>query len=210
MVDEIPSSSEAKKQIFALRVTRLSAILSFGFAVGVLFFQRSQLVDPIPTFLTFLGATGGALLGCWCGYVLDTTTPTKNRPFHQAAGLLVIPILAIFVGTLLVRSLVVQSAFWGLDPTVVPTEFRVESSSRRCRYGACFINLRLTPESRLIRVSVDRSLKWKVGPARSFSGDCIKLDVQTGRWGYRRVNVPNIFDQPLGRGSYRRCGASGG
>jgi hypothetical protein len=209
-MDEKLSSSEAKKHNFTVRVTRLSAILFFGLAIGILFFQRSQLVDPIPTFLTFLGASGGALFGCWIGYVADTTTPNKDRQFRRAAGLFALTILPIFVGTLLVRALVLQSAFWGFGPAMVATEFRVEGSSGRCRFGRCNIDLRLGPGSRLIRVAVDRSLKSKVGPARSFSGHCITLDVQTGRWGYRRAIVPNIFDQPLGGDSYQRCGASSG
>ncbi|RNJ64221.1 MAG: hypothetical protein EDM03_07780 [Porphyrobacter sp. IPPAS B-1204] len=179
-------------------------------AVAVEFFQRGNLGDHIPLALTLAGAAGGASLGCFAA-AETIRAKAKVNAFGKFSLILLCPLAGLFSGTLLMRSLVLQAAFVGLPTTPQITSLEVEEADRQRKRRSSGTNYRyvisLPDGQRSFRVLVDKALYEKVGPKEPWPKvHCVRLPVETGRWGIRRVMGPNYFDPPLGVQHYRRCG----
>lgn len=182
-------------------------------AVALEFFQRGNLADPLPFALTLVGAIGGASLGYLAFTSAATASaPMDEKPYRKFVSLLSFPLFGLFAGTLVMRSLYLQIAFAGLEAKPQISLLQVEDadqqrkrtfSDRTYRYI-----ISLPGGGRSFRVLVSRELYEKVGPRKPPAMlHCIRMPVETGRWGIRRVMAPNYTDAPLGVERYRPCQA---
>lgn len=190
---------------------KMIAFLALGVvAAAIEFFQRGNLAEPIPLPLTLMGAAAGAFLG----YVAASTIRREKQATKHVGTILVLltmPVFGLFFGTLLARSVFLQAAFVNVasasQVTSVSVESRQTSSGRKSWFGSrnYWLNVSLSAEGRTFRVLVDRALYEKVGPKPAPRLHCLRLTVENGRWGSRRVLAPNHIDPPLGLKDYRRC-----
>lgn len=180
-----------------------------GAAIALEIFQRGNLADPVPFALTLLGALCGASLG-YLAATAAVKAKVKEKRYRKLIVLLSFPLVGIFAGTLLMRSLVLQAAFAGVQTTpeiaflhVVETQEQSKRTFLEKRYRYI---VSLPDGQRSFRVLVDRALFDKVGSRKPpVTVHCIRLPMETGRWDIRRVNGPNYFDTPLGIQHYHAC-----
>lgn len=208
MEDVQANSVEVSAQRRAARVRSVIYLTICAIVVGFESLQRANLVDHIPKNLNIVGAFLGFLFGSWVTISIYDLKTKERRSIGQNLALIGLPVFALFMGTFLARVLFLQVAFLGLNPVPISHDVRVVNRQTGCGrswFGHCRINVTLEPNSREIRVLVSPDLYSAIGPGRTIRNQCLQLDVQTGRWGYRRVWAPNYFDEPLGFNSYGRC-----
>jgi lysylphosphatidylglycerol synthetase-like protein (DUF2156 family) len=173
-------------------------------AVGLEFFQRVNLANPLPFALTLLAALGGALLG-YFGAAATISANVKEKRRRKLVVLLSFPVFGMLAGTLVMRSLVLQVAFAGVATTPQLLSLNVEEADRT-RNGTYRYIISLPGGGRSFRVLVDRALYEKVGPKKPPAMlHCIRMPVEKGRWGVRRVVATNYSDPPLGVQRYHAC-----
>ena len=109
-----------------------------GAAIALETFQRGNLADPIPFPLTLLGAIFGALVG-YVAAAAALRAKTTEKRYRKIIVLLTLPLFGLFAGTLLMRSLVLQAAFVGVQTKPQITSLQVVrhngNASRRSRIG---------------------------------------------------------------------------
>jgi hypothetical protein len=176
-------------------------------AVAIEYFQRSNLADPIPLVLTAIGAFAGAPFGYWVA-----TGIYKERPERWAIiqnfMIFFWTIGGLLLGTLMVRTIFLHIAFAGLATDPSPGTIEVVSRGSGCsrdEEGRCRYNVALQGGEREFRVLVTRELHDKIGPNPHENTHCLKLGVETGRFGIRRVFAPNYTDKPIGMDRYSLC-----
>lgn len=197
---------QALRRAYRFRLGVFSAVGAL--VLGLETFQRANLADHIPTLLTIIGVILGYLLGLWLALAFYDLTEGSRRSPRQKIAMIAFPILCLFMGTFVARALFLQAAFVGLNPGTTVADVQVVNRSSRCGrrlFGNCRINVKLASGSREFRVLVSPELYRAIGPGRSVANQCLQLEVQGGRWGYRRVMAPNYFDEPLGLSSHLPC-----
>jgi hypothetical protein len=166
--------------------------------------KRSTLVDPIDPRLRFLCGSAFFGLGAWWSWRLSKLKSAQPG-WTRMAGLLAIPIFAIFIGTYFARAAVGFVAFAGLNPPVTTEEAHV-TDFRYGRYGGYFATASLGPGAREFEMKISSELYDALDPWRQPGRDCIVIRVQTGRAGIRRTMLPNLlFDEPISLDHYRNC-----
>jgi hypothetical protein len=191
-----------------LKILPLMALVVI--AVAIEFIQRGNLTDPMPFPFTVVGAAGGVFVGYLAAREIACAMPDK-KPFQSVMSILSFPLLGLFAGTLLARSLFLQAAFLNVSTTpqmtLVHVESRQTSGRRKSWFGSknYWVNVSLAEQGRTFRVLVDFALYETIGPKAAPGTHCLLLPVERGRWSVRRVNAPNHFDRPLGLEDYRRC-----
>ncbi len=180
-------------------------------AVALEFLQRGNLADPMPFALTLLGALGGAALGYFAAAISASSEANANvKGYRKALVIATLPLFGLFAGTLVTRSLFLQAAFAGLETKPEITSLKVEEADwqRKRRFSDVTYRyiVSLPDGGRSFRVLVDQALYEKVGRRKPPAMvHCIRLPVETGRWGIRRVIAPNYNDMPLGVEIYHPC-----
>jgi len=191
--------------------TLLSFLALVVAAVALEFFQRGNLADPLPFPLTLLGASGGAVLG-YLAATAVASVKTDEKRYRKFVALIAIPFFGLFSGTLLMRSLILQVAFVGIETKPQIALLQVEEVDRQRKRTFSEATYRyvisLPNGGRSFRVLVSKALYERVGPRRPPAMlHCVRLPVETGRWGIRRVMAPNYNDAPLGVEIYQPCNA---
>ena len=167
--------------------------------------QSTNLVDHIPLSATILAGASGAALGFWVGTAF--LEADQNRPIiTKFLAFLFVPGLFFAAGTHTARSVFTVVAFAGAETTVTNADLKIVGRSRRGNgliYNAR-LDLRLTQETRQIRILVTDKLRLRAGARPQARKHFIRLRMETGRWGYRRVITPNYFDEPIGLQNYHK------
>ena len=187
---------------------KIAAAIFLGFLGLVLafaFLQGSELGDRIPWPLTILGAVLGYLLGFWCaaGMISETDEAIGVR---KSLGFFVLPVLSIFCGTLLMRTVFLGAAFIGVEsPTKMTKAVVVGVDYTRRTWLPDYLEAELSKDSREFQVLASPQLIEIAGVRHGSPRLCVLLPVQTGRWGYRRIVGPNAFDEPVGMSAVIDC-----
>lgn len=191
------------------RRTKREGFVSLGIITALfalMMLQRTTLVDPIDYRVTFLsGVTFFGVAAWWSLRLSDVDTGQPE--WKKTLGRLVLPVLAIFVGTYLARAAVGVVAFAGVHTPFSPVKAHV-TDFRSGKYGAHYATVSLGPDTREFEIKVSSELFQALDPWRQPGRDCIVLGIQKGRGGIRRTLSPNLsFDAPVGIDHYRVCDA---
>jgi hypothetical protein len=175
-----------------------------GGSSAIALLQRANLVDPSPVWTTGLGAVVGFSIGAWLS-VRVYRNAGENLSRRQMLGLFALPLLAIFFGTFSARFLFEAAAFGGIDGPSVNALGTVASKDTKWQNKA---TISLGPNGRHVQVRTAPELYSTLEPWRSPGRDCLKLTIETGRWGVRRVILPNYLDRAWGLEHYQPCPAT--
>lgn len=176
-----------------------------------LILERTTLGDSLPFPISLAAAVCGSISGYLAA--AERLAARKNETGYRViAGFAGLIVLGMMGAVLLSHSLAIRAAFIGVssEPQMVELPVEKRERSRRSRsLGSPFsLKVRVPDGGRLVSVDVDEALYDKVGAKPEPEKHCLVLPVGTGRWGLRRVWVPNEFDTPVGIADYRRCGRS--
>ncbi len=176
-----------------------------------LILERTTLGDSLPFPIYVVVAVCGGISGYLAAAeaIAAQKIDQGYRAIASFAGLI---ILGIMGAVMLSHSLTIRAAFIGVssEPQMVELPVEKRDRGRRSRsWGSPFsLKVRVPDGGRLVSVDVDEALYDKVGVKPEPEKHCLVLPVETGRWGLRRVWVPNEFDTPVGLADYRLCGRS--
>ena len=190
----------------AIRSRRMSwgVILVLAILFSLAFVQRATLLDRMPWPITAFSVIFGLVLGAWSGDTLSRS-PRLKDDWRRLLLIFGIPIAAIVAATFLARSIISFSAFAAFEPQQSTILGKVDDI-RHSRGGTLHASLNFGPQFRDTEIKVTDGLYDTLEPHRFPGRDCILLRMETGRWGYRRVRMPNLVtDEPVGRGNYIRC-----
>ncbi len=193
----------------AAMTSRLAAAIFVGLVAvvfGIELIQRSNLGDHIPFLITLFAALFGGFLGFLAATMMATSFP-QDRSLRQIFGICALPIFSVFIGTFLARSLFLQIAFLGID--TLPIEDKAIVMDRETYGGKMLgrhrVDISIEQDSRHFRVLVTPDLHAAIGSQPVVGVHCLRVTVEIGRWGYRKVLAPNYFDEPIGMDRYVRC-----
>ncbi|QNN65521.1 hypothetical protein H9L12_02680 [Sphingomonas rhizophila] len=167
------------------------------------FFDRSTLITRLPFLVTLGSSVIVAAPFYWMAWKFagNTSDPSHFRRFFVSMGML---IMAPFIGPYFSRQVAVHAAFFNFPSTLESTLATVMSMRGRGRFGPS-ARAQFSPETRKFLVHIDEQLYEQLDVYRYPGRDCLIFTVATGRWGVRKVTVPNILDDSLGISAYRRC-----
>jgi hypothetical protein len=155
-----------------------------------LFCHGGALIDPLPVIYTILAAVAGAGVGI--GAVIRLNGYLEQQPKRQAYAVVIgLPILLACCATYYVRLGVEALAFQAALSGVLTQKAVVTGTTRR------FVLVRLEPGSRELMLRASAELRAAIDPYRSPGRDCILIDIETGRHGWRRTQLPTLFGQPF-------------
>lgn len=157
-------------------------------------FHRGALVDPIPFAFTALGAIVGFGLGVLANIRLAKFTPDSG--YRKVIGLCLVPIALLFAGTYYVRLAVETAAFLGFPATTSRVTTPVTGMGTSRKWPTYWAHVQ--PGGRELEVKVSYELYSQLDPYRWPGRDCLSLEVETGRGGIRRTQLPALFDAGLG------------
>ena len=125
-----------------------------------------------------------------------------NLTGRSVLVIIVLPFLALFFATFLVRLAYEETKFRGAQTTSAFEKANVISKSSKWRRSA---RVNFGYSTRDIYVPINRQAHSRLEPWREPGRDCLVLQVQTGRDGVRRAIVPVFLEPPVGIDSYRLC-----
>lgn len=166
-----------------------------------LLLQRASLIDHIPIWATLTGSTMGAGFAAYLSYRVFTKGGSALTG-RSLATLALLPIFGIFLGTYIARTVWEGVAFTGVDTQTVALPAKVTSIDTKWRDKATVI---VGAESREIQVRVSNELFARLEPWRAPGRDCLILPIETGRFGARRVILPNYLEESWGLEHYASC-----
>lgn len=153
---------------------------------------RGTLIDPLPSWATIAAATAGGAAGFYLLILLDPWLK-KQRNWRTYAGMVVTPVLSAMLATFYLRTAVEMAAFTGAEMRVETIDAEVtDIGKRRWAY------VRAAPNARTLKINIDSDLRAELDPHRAPGRDCLKITVETGRWGIRRTQTPAMFDKRFG------------
>lgn len=163
--------------------------------------QRANLIDQIPIWATFGGAIAGAGMMLYLSLRIfrKRTADLRRRPL---AALALFPIFGIFLGTHVARTMWEAAAFSGVDARLETLRANVVSIDSKWRDKATVM---VGTGSRQFEVRVSEELFAKLEPWRAPGRDCLLLPIESGRFGSRRVLLPNYLDRSWGPEHYAIC-----
>jgi hypothetical protein len=126
---------------------------------------------------------------------------TKSLSAREALGLLMIPFMTMLLFSYVARRIVEIASFTGANADLVRMDAAVISKSKSRKWGTMHAEILPYIGARTLTANVNEEVFENLAPGR----DCIMLNVETGRRGVRRTELPNIFDEPLGIGSVVPC-----
>lgn len=125
---------------------------------------------------------------------------------RKSLGFFVLPVLSIFCGTLLMRTVILGTASIGVEtPTKMTKSVVVGVHYTRWAWLPDYLEAELSKDSREFQVPASPQLMGIAGVSPGSPRLCVLLPVQTGRWGYRRIVGPNAFDEPVGMSAVIDC-----
>lgn len=165
------------------------------------FFQRTALVDHIPVWATALGAMSGCALGSWLSFRIYRKGP-RQATARMVLALVGLPICGIFLGTYVARSAVETAAFAGVRTTSSEVLGGVVDKDTKWKDKAGVL---IGTGGREIDVRVTPDVYSSLEPWRAPGRDCLRVPIETGRWGYRRAIVPNYLDHAWDTERFQMC-----
>jgi hypothetical protein len=178
-------------------------------ALVVVLLEPSKLGDPIPLTLTIVGGGVGAVLGCLAAAEVAGLSGLLGggRTLLVMAGMVLTGLIA---GVALTEPVAIRAAFIGVSPEARMTDLEVVGSYRTSkrqwkspmRYS---LTLRLSDADERLSVDVTQALYDEVGPQPASGEHCIRLPVETGRLGLRRVLTRGASEPRLDLSFHRRC-----
>lgn len=181
-------------------------------ALVVVLLEPSKLGDPIPLTLTILGGGVGAVLGCLAAAEIAGLSGLLGggRTLLMMASMILAGLVA---GVALTEPVAIRAAFIGMTTEGRMTDLEVVGSYRTSerqwksptRHS---LILRLPDAEERLSVDVTQALYDVVGPQPAPGEHCIRLRVETGRWGLRRVLSRGASEPRLDLSFHRRCRAT--
>jgi hypothetical protein len=152
---------------------------------------RGELIDALPSWATIAAAAAG---GAACIYLLILLDPwlKKQRDWQEYVGIAMMPVLSAMLATFYLRTTVETVAFTGAETQIETVEAEVTGQGRRWVY------VRTDHDARTLRIRADSDLRAQLDPLRAPGRDCLRIRVETGRWGIRRTLIPALFDRAFG------------
>lgn len=166
-------------------------------------FDRANLGDPLPLALTVIASGCGMLFAYLIAAETAALHPAKKGIRLVLSGFIVALVCAMSA-VFVTQSLMLRIAFVGIPskPELTAVEVEDRRLGRRSNY---LVEVRLPGAKRHFPVHVTKAVFQKVGPKVAPGEHCVQLQVETGRWGIRRVWAPNNFDPTLSLSDYRPC-----
>ncbi|WP_447727080.1 hypothetical protein [Sphingomonas koreensis] len=163
---------------------------------------RGALIDPLPSWATITAATAGGAAGL---YLLILLNPwlKKQRDWRSYAGIVMTPVLSAMLATFYLRTAVEVAAFTGATTRTETIDAEVTEIGKRRS-----ADVRAAPNARTLSINIDSDLSAELDPRRAPGRDCLKITVETGRWGIRRTQTPALFDKRFGIDRLVPCPAS--
>jgi hypothetical protein len=189
---ERPSLSRRGKWIFG---GTLAAIIL------PMLLHRGTLLDPIPFAYSVIGAALGFALGI--AAVMFLVKFRSDDGFRTWIGLGILPFMLLFAATYYVRLAVETVAFAGFPATVSHIAAPVTGMGTSRKWPTYWAHVR--PGGRELEVKVSYELYAQLDPYRSPGRDCLSLEVETGRGGIRRTEIPALFDAGIGEERLSPC-----
>ena len=199
MTSQSDQPSETKRVFSRTEAKLVLAVGSAWILTGI--FKQSSLIDPVPLPLTYFAALvgfgSGALL---IARVLNRSEGRLTR--ESTIAIFVLPFFALFFAVFLARTAYEELKFRGAQTISTFEEATVFDKDTKWRRSA---GVTFGPNTRGIIVRIDEEVYSSLGPWSQPGGDCLLLEVQTGRDGVRRAIGPNFLEPALGVDSYRIC-----
>lgn len=127
----------------------------------------------------------------------------KIKGSRNYIGELSLLVTALILATYLGRQLYQIIGFAGVEPLEVQTTGSIVGMSAG-KSGLRAI-VKISPDSREIWVSVTSDLFDRLDAVRYPGRDCLKMTVQTGRFGIRRAVAPRHFGRPIDLDQLESC-----
>lgn len=188
-----PQSSNQRKVKLGPIKKCVVVILALAIIAPILF-RRSELVDPIPFGITFFAALISFTAGIYI-FVWLKRRSTVSMDFRNYIGMLALPFFCVFAGTYYARLFVETIAFLDVNAVHNQVVAPVVMKSGRRTFWASVVP---DPTARTLQINVTEELYSRLDPYRSPGRDCIVIDVETGRRGIRRTQLPTAFDTGFG------------
>jgi hypothetical protein len=153
---------------------------------------RGALVDPLPSWATIAAATAGGAAGFYLLILLDPWLK-KQRDWRTYAAIVTTPVMSAMLATFYLRTAVEVAAFTGATTRVETINAEVTDIGTRRR-----AHVRTAPNARTLSINIDSDLRAELDPRRAPGRDCLRITVETGRWGIRRTQTPAVFDKRFG------------
>jgi hypothetical protein len=162
--------------------------------------HRGNLVTQIDhtgkTLVLIVGFALGGALSLWV-----SLNRSKSLSAREALGLFGMPFLVMLLFSHVARRVVEIVNFTATNAILVRMDAAVISKSRSRKMGITHAEILPYIGARTLTANVNEEVFERLMPGR----DCIMLNVETGRRGVRRTELPNILDEPLGIGSVVPC-----
>lgn len=164
------------------------------------YFRHSVIIDP-PNSIIFSGAAIGAIYGAILAYrvLRQEGNYLTDRNFLR---IIMLSIITLFCGSELFCYAFEFVEFFPTGSRVRREQAKVVSLDYKFRDKAA---LDFGVWTGSINVPIDSELYSNLEPARYPGRDCLLVDVQISKSGFRRLLTPNFFDKPMTMNSYHPC-----
>jgi hypothetical protein len=166
--------------------------------------RRHALIDPIPPALLAGSILVGAGIGTCAGVLMARLPSPPGDDFRMGIAIFFFPFLFAF-GTAYQAYLAAELAHFYAYPVTRYEDNAKVIGMDRSRYGNRFAYVSLGPSLLDTQVRIDDAVYTKLDPWRAPGRDCLRVEVETGRNGVRRMVLPSAFDDPFGLGRLVPC-----
>ena len=185
---------------------RRKALLIVGAGLALctpLLMHGNQLIDPLPFGITMLSGAIGFAMGCLV--ISEMGESYAEQGWRGYLAILGVPILTTVLGAYYGRLVFEAAEFVDFAPKRSMIVARVDDIGSG-KSGGTWAYVEPSGPARRLQIEITPELYDRLDPIRKPGRDCLLLQVETGRSGYRRALLPSAIGPAIGVDTLKACG----